>query len=140
MPFKWVKSFFFSKYKPNFGHFWPKNGHLELYFLIKYSLNQLKLSYPPIWYARRHIYINFFLFEMHKWLNWVFLPLKWPIFNSTVAIFAWKWPLTKMSILKWEITLKCRYEHFELGIYHFWFIFYSQVTFAPNFLKMSVPK
>ena len=26
------------------------------------------------------------------------------------------------------------------GLYHFWFIFYTQATIAPNFPKLSVPK
>ena len=79
------KAFFFSKYKLNFGQFWPKNSHPELYFLVKYSLNQLKLSYPPIWYPRWHIYINFFYLRCMSGLigyfwpeNGPFLTLKWP--------------------------------------------------------------
>ena len=36
--------------------------------------------------------------------------------------------------------MKCSYEHLELGLYHFWFISYSQAIFLLNFRKYQSQK
>ena len=72
---------------------------------------------------------------------------KLPIFSIKIGQFllknghfGLKMATDKNVSFKLKLTLKCSYEHLELGLYHFWLILYSQAIFALNFVKILIPE